>query len=275
MKRVLFAVYAVCACVSVAIGIEHLAASRADTSGAPLLGLWSQFDGKAVADPLRFYYFHDGGIGLYRYGKVGLNKTNSFDWKIDDDRVLLAFRKTGERYAVPFRIEREGDVEWLVLQDDPRGPGEVRYRHQPPPPKQAEVAAGPAIGGRLWIDQKKYATGGVSFSMYQLNAGAIDGRGVGWFHEGDWDDWSTEALGYRVAGDRLELTFLLSDEPAATRFTLQGSGEGRVLTLLEDPRDFWHRHALRDGGPSFGSFAAPLDVLSRRSAGLDFPAERR
>ena len=45
----------------------------------------------------------------------------------------------------------------------------------------------------IWIDYRNLATGGAEFHMYQLAATAIDGRGGGWFHRGDFDDWSTES----------------------------------------------------------------------------------
>src|SRR5688572_24867681 len=43
-------------------------------------GLWSRWPELRAEDaPVRFYFFHPDGIGLYRYGKLGLNTTNSFD----------------------------------------------------------------------------------------------------------------------------------------------------------------------------------------------------
>jgi hypothetical protein len=258
VKRVLLVGYL---SVVAAAGLFALLAPQSDPDAAPIRGLWSQFTSTDVGDPLRFYYFHDGGIGLYRYGKVGLNHTNSFDYEVDGDVVRLRFRKTGETYDVRFSIEGE----WLVLHDDPRGPGTVRYRYVPPQPAGAEK---PPVGGRLWIDQRRFATGGTGFAMYQLNPGAIDGRGVGWFHEGDFDDWSTEALSYRTNGDRLELSFALRKETATTRFVMQGSGSERALVLAEDPRGYWHRRRFVDGGPSFGA-------LSRLAPGLDARTGRR
>lgn len=265
-KHALLVVYA---CVAVAAASLWLAAPSDD---ARVRGLWTQYRSSDVGDPLRFYYFHEGGIGLYRYGKVGLNHTNSFDYKVDDRRITLVFRKTGARHEVPYRIEEQDGARWLVLEEDPKGPGTVRYRWLPPPADEAPAPAkGPSLGGRLWIDQQRWATGGTGFSMYQLNAGAIDGRGVGWFHQGDYDDWSTEALNYRVQGDRLELDFLLRKERASTRFVVEGRGDERALVLFEDPRGFWHRRRLVDGGPSFGAF----DALSRTGLGLYGSGERR
>ncbi|MFZ9889873.1 MAG: hypothetical protein ACO3JL_20445, partial [Myxococcota bacterium] len=80
----------------------------------------------------------------------------------------------------------------------------------------------------------------------------IDGRGTGWFHRGDFDDWSTESLTYRLHGDIVELRFELTGEVFQTPFALrQSSGEGVELRLDEDPRNFWHRAAYQDMGRSF------------------------
>lgn len=260
VKRVLLTAWL---SVVFAAGLLAALAPRA-APDTPLRGLWSQFPSTDVGEPLRFYYFHDGGIGLYRYGKVGLNHTNSFDYAVDGDRVRLTFRKTGAAHDVRFRIEGE----WLILEDDPRGPGTVRYKYVPPPAQDAYLAEKSPLGGRLWIDEKRYATGGRGFALYQLNPGAIDGRGVGWFHEGDYDDWSTEALSWRAQGDRLELDFTVREERATTRVTFEGRGDERALVLAEDPRGFWHRRRFVDGGPSFGA-------LSRIAAGLYAPPGRR
>ena len=97
-----------------------------DATRAPLVGLWASAWGGAEGDPLRFYYFHDGGradaasaVGLYRYGRVGLNQTNSFDWSVDGDRVTFTFRKTGEKRTARFRITSENGTRAMVLDGDP------------------------------------------------------------------------------------------------------------------------------------------------------------
>jgi hypothetical protein len=103
------------------------------------------------------------------------------------------------------------------------------------------------------MDLQPFATGGVGFQMYQLNAAAIDGRGVGWFHRGDFDDWSTEALSYRLQGDALTLHFTARDERETVEVTLVVDGDDRVLTVQDDPRDFYKDHRYRDVGESFGA----------------------
>lgn len=237
-----------------------------------LAGLWQRFETLHEGDPVRFYFFHPDGFGIYRYGKAGLTNTHSFDYAGAQGRVDLRFRKSGQGHEVGYRFESSGGREWLVLGGDPRESGpEVRYFRVGDgtahclggmlwPQAQAEaLQAGPrtgALGGRLWGDEQRHATGGMSFSIYQLQAQAIDGRGVGWHHRGDYDEWTTEALTFRQQDDRLALHFPLRHESLATTITMTtGADQVRVLGLAEDPRDFWRAHTYRDMGPSFAGCA--------------------
>jgi len=219
-----------------------------------VVGLWSRWpDAKSDGDPVRFYFFHDSGIGLYRYGQIGLNSTSSFDWRVDGEDLVLTFRKTGAVVHTKYAA-KDGR---LQLADDPKEPLEkgVVYAYVPPPLQTAVlddvvgVESG-KVPGRLWIDQKKFATGGSAFSLYQLRDAGIDGRGVGWHHIGDFDDWSTEALTYRSNPTELELWFTVRDEHAKTRIIHDGDN----LTLVNDPRNFGHVDVYKDAGPSFGWF---------------------
>ncbi|NVB42474.1 hypothetical protein G6O69_31915 [Pseudenhygromyxa sp. WMMC2535] len=235
-----------------------------------LRGLWTRYEGRKEGDPLRFWYFHGEGKGLYRYGKVGLAHTHSFDYAVDGDALELRFRKLGDTQRTRLRLGRDEDGRrWMSLDEDPREPG-ARYYLVDSDLDLAAAAdcwrgrgegegegadASAALGDRLWIDYRNYATGGAGFHMYQLAASAMDGRGVGWFHRGDFDDWTTESLTYRIDGDQIELFFDLREEPNVTAFDLREVEGGRVLELAEDPRDFWARHRYRDGGRSFGAHA--------------------
>lgn len=215
----------------------------------PLRGLWSRFEAKREGDPMRFYYFHDGGIGLYRYGRLGLNNTNSFDYAVRGGRLELRFRKTGERWDVPFRIEadpKDRDREWLVLEKDPREQQPTRYF------RKKSAAAEQKDFNRMWTCEQRYATGGMGFRIYQLREPAADGRGMGWYHQGDYDDWSTESLLYRITGAQLHLSFVLRKEAAATTFRVEQGRSARTLELREDPRNFWHVGRFEDRGRSFG-----------------------
>jgi hypothetical protein len=92
----------------------------------------------------------------------------------------------------------------------------------------------------------------MGFAMYQLQPQAIDGRGVGWYHRGDYDEWLTESLTYRQSGDKITLGFTLRHETQQTPLEIGEAADGaRTLTLAEDPRDFWRAHTYRDMGPSF------------------------
>ncbi|MBZ5714176.1 hypothetical protein [Nannocystis pusilla] len=244
-----------------------------------LLGVWHRFDALAEGDRMRFWFFHEGGFGLYRYGKVGLTNTHSFDYSAEGGVLELTFRKTGERRRVPYRLEDDGGRTWLVLDDDPREAGGARYFKAPAAATGAPCfdasedmsratgseghvpAASDRIGGRLWGEEVRYATGGMGFSIYQLQPQAIDGRGVGWHHRGDYDEWTTETLTYRQRGDRLALSFPLRHDGLETAITVSGSGDDRTLHLAEDPRDFWRAHTYRDMGPTFAGAAAPAACL--------------
>jgi hypothetical protein len=230
-----------------------------------LVGLWHRFDALHEGDPVRFYFFHAQGFGIYRYGKVGLTNTHSFDYDADAGALSLRFRKTGAAHAPRYAFEDGGAT--LVLRGDPReDAAEVRYRRAPDLTAalcqgglldaRARAGEGPAaagaLGGRLWGDEQRFATGGLGFSIYQFQPQAIDGRGVGWHHRGDYDEWTTETLTYRQQGDRLALAFTLRHDGAVTDIAVAAAPDGaRTLTLAEDPRDFWRPHAYRDMGPSF------------------------
>jgi hypothetical protein len=267
-------------------------ASRASVVGCGLAREVSPRDAEAVraiagiwwaegADPARtqrFYYFHGDGKGLFRYGAPGLTHTHSFDYDVQGDDLLLYFRKTGDRHVVRFELEAgpEPKSRRLRLTDDPRGRGPttwLRYSERTVGPHagaSSDPAEGP--GGRMWIDLRKYATGGQGFALYQLRAPGIDGRGTGWFHRGDFDDWSTESLTYRIVGDRLHFHFEVTGQDAVTEFSFEGRGDERRMRLDADPRDFGLHHRYRDAGPSFGGAAALPAALH---IGLAQPPDQR
>jgi len=247
-----------------------------------LSGIWWRYEPGVSGEPVRFYYFHGDGTGLYRYGRVGLTNTHSFDYDVSGERLVLDFRKSGEHHEVAFTLEAGGEHgesrDWLELQGDPREPGTTRYfrrssaivepglaAEQGTQDRDAGAELGPAPAGHMWIDLQRYATGGQGFALYQLRGAGIDGRGTGWFHRGDFDDWSTEALTYRIVGERLELEFMLADQSEVTAFVVRTEADGRrVLELADDPRDFWHPHRYLDMGPSFGAALAPFELQTGR-----------
>jgi hypothetical protein len=229
-----------------------------------LLGLWNRYESRAEGDPVRFWYFHGDGHGLYRYGRIGHTNTHSFNYRVEDGALELRFRKSGDAYHLDFKIVDDcKGARWLSMTGDPREPG-ASYRHDREPVAAwntpATAGEGALPGGRMWIDYRNHATGGAGFHMYQLNDAGIDGRGVGWFHRGDFDDWSTESLRYRIHDERLELRFDLNGEAHASEFVVGERREKRIMTLAEDPRDYWNAHTFEDGGKSFGGSHA-FDVI--------------
>src|SRR5688500_5790122 len=64
---------ALSSCVSAPALVEPMPEEL--TAEAPkkdaLTGIWSRYEPGGLGAPLRFYYFHGDGHGLYRYGKVG------------------------------------------------------------------------------------------------------------------------------------------------------------------------------------------------------------
>ena len=212
-----------------------------------LRGLWL----KQTSDrqEFRFYYFHGNGIGLYRYGRRSLNNTNSYDYRVDGRDLVLRFRKTGEEHRVRYRIDRDGEQAILILENDPREPAPARYRKIEGPLEMSDVVAGDHPFARMWTEQKKFATGGSGFRIYQFQPPQSDGSGHGWYHQGDFDDWSTEAFSYVKKAGQLHLYFIEKKEHEVTDFVEQ-TGQKRAIELISDPRNFWHRARFEDGGRS-------------------------
>lgn len=243
------------------------APSSADEARAyAVQGLWSRWpDRQREGDPVRFYYFHGDGHGLYRYGRIGFTNTHSFDYRADGDTLVVTFRKSGVRHRLSYRVEVGRDGRRVLhLAHDPEENGATTDYYFVPPPSAALFAPRDVVtsdatrpAGHMWIDFREHATGGVGFSMYQLGPAGIDGRGTGWHHRGDFDDWSTESLTYRLDATTLDLHFDLTGERFATRYGVAASEDGkRRLVLHEDPRNWWHRASFTDMGRSFAADVA-------------------
>jgi hypothetical protein len=239
---------------------------RAPLQEAALHGLWARPASELGPDELRFYYFHPGGTGLYRYGRRGLNNTHSFDYRLEGSALVLRFRKTGAEHRVPIALSQADGTAWLELAADPREAGPTRYRRVMGPLGAQAVLRAPGDAGehpfaRMWTELTEYATGGKGFAIYQLQP-PEGGRGVGWYHQGDFDDWSTEALTYEVRGDQLTLQFVTRGERATTRMAERREGGRRSLLLERDPRNFWHRRNYLDAGRTiFGARAFSVEPL--------------
>jgi len=183
---------------------------------------------------------------------------------VSGDEIMLRFRKSGETARTRFVIEQRDGQKELVLRSDPRNEGTQRYRFRPASLGDVEVEGPLAVSPsdasadgsgleRMWIDLQKFATGGQAFSMYQLSKHTVAGSKLGWFHAGDFDDWSTEAFVYRLEPGALSMTFLVRGDRGTTPFRVAEDPRERnnVLTLESDPRDFHARHRYANAGPSF------------------------
>ena len=237
-----------------------------------VLGMWSQTQPVKDGDPVRFYYFHPGGIGLFRYGRMGLTQTRSFRYAIAQDRLQLDFVRSGARHSVPFTL-KDGA---LVLADDPMLGGAQTYRKKGSAGGHGATKAGHPLA-RMWKFVETDQLGQETFHMYQLEAPALDGRGVGWYHVGDYADWSTEALTYRKTGDTLVLEFTLRGERASTTVKLERHHH-QALVLEKDPRNFWHARRYLDSGSGFSvtldGEPMPYQVVGHGAArGEDAPQE--
>jgi hypothetical protein len=245
------------------LALTTLGSFQSPPADSNLRGLWL----KQSADQreFRFYYFHTNGIGLYRYGRRNLNNTNSFDYRVDGKELVLRFRKTGEDRRVRFKLEKKGKETWLLLENDPRERGPTKYRRVDGPLDHSLDHP----FARMWTEQKKFATGGIGFRIYQFQPPDGSGRGHGWYHQGDYDDWFTEAFEYEKSKGRSLLTarppaalraseqfsgsltirfhFLEKQEIETTDFS-EFSGPKRAIELMSDPRNFWHRARFEDGG---------------------------
>src|SRR5690606_28108724 len=163
-------------------------------------------------------------------------------------------------HEVPFSLRRGRDEgrDWLELQGDPREPGSTRYFRESEaivePGGAAGERLGPAPAGPMWIDLRAYATRGRGCSLYQLRPAGrvgIDGVGVGGYQRDEFDEWRTEALTSRMAGDRLEVSCSRAGQQEATSIAVRSEdGGARWLELARGPRDFWRWHRYRDVGPS-------------------------
>ena len=216
----------------------------------------------ALDGDVRFYYFHGNGIGLLRYGKVGLNNTESFHYQTRGDVLSLRFNKTGHFVTTRYAITTEGDDVVLSLpelthQDDRRLVKE----------EGSEMASLNRPTGtqfdRMWTMLEQHAGGGVSFKIYQLRKADDAGHGQGFFHQGDFDNWSTERLDYHRGDEDITFHFTLKGEKATTAFTLDEHHDLPLLVFDKDPRHFWSTTHYWDGGESFSVFqtAALHDLM--------------
>jgi len=217
-----------------------------------LAGLWERTD-LPEKDDVRFYFFHPSGIGLYRFGKLGLNHTHMFRYVQAGSKLAIVFSRSGEHHELTVSRRKQGDAVFLTMSEDPREQGQsMTYRRRTMPSDASERLDAEATGfNRMWIHLLRSQKGADAFAMYQFQKPDASGRGHGWFHHGDYDEWTTESLEYVKRGKTLELNFELMKQQTQTRFEVRRSADGRMLALERDPRGFWQRRVFMDQGPSF------------------------
>lgn len=215
-----------------------------------------------LKSPIRFYYFHGNGIGLLRYGKVGLNNTESFHYETDSDVLSLKFNKTGQvvqsRYALS---EAEGKTT-LSLPDFVQQSDRELVKERNPNLAFMNWPQGKSMD-RMWTYLQQSVDGTMSFKMYQLRKEDENGHGEGWYHEGDFDNWYTERLDFHRGDTDMMFHFGLRDEKAQTPYVHVTDAPTPMLVFEKDPRHFWTTTHYLDGGESFSVFqsAAMHDML--------------
>lgn len=249
-----------------------------------LHGLWMRADIETWSEDVQFHYFHDDGkIGLYRYGKRCLNNTHSYNYFIDEkcdgaaknqSCVKFQYRKSGQTYASRVTHEKRGEDEFLTIAKDPEHGRRVKYKLVRPPVDGNELGVS-ADWDRMWTNISEFKTGGIGFSIYQFKKPGMDHRGIGWFHKGDFDDWSTESLTYRRrlkpnATDKggLELEFTCAKAKERTPFHVTGTDK-KALKLKKDPRNYWASSTYQDGGQSFVADASTAELPFALSLQID------
>ncbi len=216
------------------------------TPEADLHGIWERVEHKG-SNRVRFYYFHNDGSGLFRFGTSALNHTQMFDQKVSWRGLELTFRKTGRKVTTPFKVVTDPKGgRWLQLDKDPLRDGKTtRYRRRADPGQ----TIGPSTKdpfARMWMHRRKLRGGGTDFRIYQFRPAQRNGHGTGWYHEGDFDEWTTESLHYHRGPKSLHLIFDQRGEKAFTPMEMRN----HKLHLRYDPRYFGRSSAYDDSGPN-------------------------
>lgn len=232
---------------------------RLDPEEAParlaLQGIWDRVDAED-GPPVQFYYFHTDDSGLYRFGSTDLNHTEMFRHRWRRGGLEIVFRKTGERWVSAVHEAKDaagGRV--LVIESDPRNDGRpTRYRLRTGAGPRLE-AAGPVPGSkdgfaRMWMHRRDLVKGRLDFRIYQFQPASESGHGTGWFHHGDFEEWTTESLRYHRGDKGLHLHFIQRDEWGYSSFEVAERDGRRLLRLERDPRYFGRASEYRDAGPT-------------------------
>ncbi|NJK88554.1 MAG: hypothetical protein HC923_03580 [Myxococcales bacterium] len=215
-----------------------------------LRGIWDR-EGASDLKRVDFYYFHQGDLGLFRFGTTDRNHTEMFRFKKTWRGLEISFKRTGERaFSKMQLVERPDGRRALVLESDPRNGGRrTTYVHRAAPTSQLVPAAKDDFA-RMWMHRRPRLHGGLDFRIYQFQPANASGHGRGWYHEGDYDEWTTESLTYHKGQDTLHLRFDEPREIAASPYQLNRSRKAAVLGLDADPRWFGRPSRFEDTGPT-------------------------
>jgi len=231
-------------------------------------GLWDRV-APSSGPEVQFYYFHTNDLGLFRFGSTALNHTQMFRRRWRRGRLEIVFSKTGARHVTDVALERDDrGRRILVLASDPRNGGRpARYRRRTDRGPRLRAGADRPEDplARMWMHQRVLARGARDFRIYQFRPADDDGAGTGWFHVGDYDEWTTEALGFHRAPGRILLRFTARGDAAVTPMRIEASEGGRALHLAQDPRYFGRGLTYDDVGPNV--MADPVLQLLKVSTG--------
>jgi hypothetical protein len=235
-----------------------------DAPDAALTGIFYSVtpEKDVLTSDVRFYYFHGNGIGLLRYGKVGLNNTESFHYKTQDDVLSLRFNKTGQGMQTRYVIAESEGKTTLALPDFVHQDDRELIKEPAPNLSVMNWPQGKSLD-RMWTMLQQSVDGSISFKMYQLRKADDTGHGEGWYHEGDFDNWYTERLDFHRGETEMMFHFGLRDEKAQTPYMHVTDAPTPMLVFEKDPRHFWTTTHYVDGGESFSVFqsAALHDLL--------------
>jgi len=228
-----------------------------------LQGIWDRVE-PAGGPPVQFYYFHTDDSGLYRFGTTALNHTEMFNTRWRKDGLELVFRKTKERRFSPVRVTTDDDGRRiLIVARDPRNDDkETRYRRRTSGgPRSSIGALNQDPFARMWMHRRDLGKGRLDFRIYQFQPAGQDGHGTGWYHHGDFDEWTTEALGFHRGPRGMHLHFAARDEWAFSEFAVREDRGTRRLRLERDPRYFGRPSVYQDAGPTLMTSESPLVLV--------------
>ncbi len=253
-----------------------------------LFGLWDlSRSEKPSSKSERYYYFHPEPnskgqyIGLYRYGTKTLNATRSFTWSLKNNEVKFVMNNTKHKYRSEVKVTKSGRIRHakFVLQNDPFNLGEKStFKLRPMeasndlndvvrtldlarniPFRESMLEAHPMLQSssklaRVWFDfQDKNRQ---RFRMYQFARNNPSDVNRGWYHEGDFSDWTTETFEYtthtkRDGSEEFVFKFLDRKQKAKAKFKIESKGEKNSIIIVNDPRNYGLTTRYSDEGPSF------------------------